>query len=129
TAHPNPLAAAAIAAGTIAELSGYASARREVRYGLNSRVDFLLESAGRPACYVEVKNMHLMRRPWLAEFPDAVTARGARHLDELARMVAAGHRAMMVYLVQIGSAARFALARDVDPSYGAAFDRARAKGV
>jgi sugar fermentation stimulation protein A len=129
TAHPNLLVAEAIAAGAVPELAGYPSTRREVKYGKSSRIDFLLEGPGRPACYVEVKNVHLMRQPGLAEFPDSVTARGAKHLDELAAMRAAGGRAVMLYLIQIGSAARFALARDIDPTYGAAFDRAWAAGV
>jgi sugar fermentation stimulation protein A len=129
TAHPNPLVAAALAQRAIAEVAGYASVRREVKYGQKSRVDFLLEAPDRPPCYLEVKNVHLMRQPGLAEFPDAVTSRGARHLDELADMVAAGGRAVTLYLIQICSAQRFALARDIDPAYGAAFDRARARGV
>jgi len=129
TAHPNSLAAEAIAAGAIAELAGYGTVRREVKYGRNSRVDFLLEHASRPPCYVEIKNVHLMRQPGLAEFPDAVTKRGAKHLGELADMVEQGHRAVMLFLIQIGSARRFVLARDIDPGYGKAFDRARAAGV
>ena len=134
TSHPNGLAAEAIAAGAIAELTGYASARREVAYGKNSRVDFLLEGSavkglGRPPCYVEIKNVHLMRQPRLAEFPDAVTRRGAKHLRELSDMVAAGARAVMLFLIQIGSARRFKLARDIDPAYGEAFDAARSAGV
>jgi sugar fermentation stimulation protein A len=129
TGHPNPLVAAAIATGAIAELSGYGSLRREVKYGRNSRIDLLLEQQGKPPCFVEVKNVHLMRTKALAEFPDSVTARGAKHLDELAAMVAQGNRAVMVFLIQIGSADRLALARDIDPHYGATFDRARLEGV
>jgi sugar fermentation stimulation protein A len=129
TAHPNALVAEAIAASAIPELTGYVSARREVKYGRNSRVDFLLESPGKPPCYVEVKNVHMMRVPGLAEFPDSVTARGAKHLADLADMVAAGNRAVMLFLIQIGSSMRMKLARDIDPTYGAAFDRARAAGV
>jgi sugar fermentation stimulation protein A len=121
--------AEAIAANAIPELAGYATHRREVKYGKNSRIDFLLETPSRQPCYVEVKNVHLMRRAGLAEFPDSVTARGAKHLDELAAVAVAGARAVMLFLIQIGSAARFALARDIDPAYGAAFDRARAAGV
>jgi sugar fermentation stimulation protein A len=129
TAHPNPLVAEALAEGSIAALVGYPQLRREVRYGANSRVDFLMGAEGKPACYVEVKNVHLMRTKGLAEFPDSVTARGAKHLDELAAMVAAGHRAVMLFLIQIASAQRFAIARDIDSRYAAAFDRARAQGV
>jgi sugar fermentation stimulation protein A len=129
TAHPNPLVGAALAAGAIPELAGYEKIRREVKYGKNSRVDFLLEDATRPPCYVEIKNVHLMRARGLAEFPDARTERGAKHLDDLGNMVEAGARAVMLYLIQIGSAARFSLARDIDPKYGAAFDRARSRGV
>jgi sugar fermentation stimulation protein A len=129
TGHPNPLVGAALAVGAIPELAGYETIRREVKYGKNSRVDFLLESTKRPPCYVEIKNVHLMRKSGLAEFPDARTERGAKHLEELGDMVEQGHRAVMLFLIQIGSAERFALARDVDPKYGAAYDRARARGV
>ena len=129
TTNPNALAAEAIATGLIAELAGYGTVRREVKYGKNSRVDFLIEGPGRPPCYLEIKNVHLMRQKGLAEFPDAVTKRGAKHLEELAGMAAAGARAVMLFLVQIASAERLAIARDIDPTYGAHFDRARAHGV
>jgi sugar fermentation stimulation protein A len=129
TSNPNGLVGEALAAGLIPELAGYASIRREVKYGQNSRVDFLLEDPGRPPCYLEIKNVHLMRQAGLAEFPDAVTKRGAKHLVELTAMVAAGARAVMLFLVQIGSAQRFAVARDIDRTYGVEFDRARAAGV
>jgi sugar fermentation stimulation protein A len=129
TAYPNLMVAETIAEGRIPELAGYERVRREVKYGRNSRVDFVLEGTNRAPCYLEVKNVHLMRRPGLAEFPDSVTARGARHLAELAAMVSAGNRAVMLFLVQIASATEFALARDIDPTYGLAFDRARQAGV
>jgi sugar fermentation stimulation protein A len=88
----------------------------------------VLDGPGRPACYVEVKNVHLMRQSGLAEFPDSVTARGARHLEELGAMVEAGHRAVMLFVVQMPANA-FTLAADIDPAYAAAFVRARARGV
>jgi sugar fermentation stimulation protein A len=129
TMHPNTIVAEALAEGRIPELTGYVSIRREVKYGAASRIDFLLEDAARPPCYVEVKNVHMMRRAGLAEFPDSVTARGARHLDELAIVAASGGRAVMLFVIQIGSSTAFALARDIDPAYGRAFDAAGAAGV
>jgi sugar fermentation stimulation protein A len=129
TLQPNWLVADIIQDKLIPELREYSTIRREVKYGSNSRVDFLLEDPKRPPCYLEVKNVHLMRKPRLAEFPDSVTQRGARHLDELAVAVVGGARAIMLFVIQIPSADRFTVARDVDPAYAAAFARARAKGV
>jgi sugar fermentation stimulation protein A len=129
TGHPNTVVAAALAAKSIPPFADYSEVRREVRYGKNSRVDFLLEGARLPPCYLEVKNVHMMREPGRAEFPDAVTARGAKHLDELAAMAKTGARAAMLFLVQIGSAKSVSLAQDIDPAYKKAFDRALAQGV
>lgn len=129
TSHPNRIVEEAIRADALPEFAGYERLDREVRYAGNSRVDFVLSGSERPSAYLEVKNVHLLRQPGLAEFPDSVTARGTRHLDALAGMVAAGHRAVMLYLIQRTDADRFTLARDIDPAYGVAFDRARDAGV
>ena len=128
TGWPNRLAEEAVAADAIPALTGYESARREVAYGTRSRVDLLLEGPGRPACYVEVKNVHLKRGAYAA-FPDSVTARGTRHLRELAAAVEDGARAVMLYIVQREDCSRFTLAADVDPAYATAFAAARACGV
>ncbi|MTH99428.1 DNA/RNA nuclease SfsA [Roseibium sp. RKSG952] len=129
TAHPNKLVEEALHAGLIEQLSGFSNLRREVKYGKNSRVDILLEFAGQSSIYAEVKNVHLMRHAGLAEFPDSVTARGAKHLAELSDMVREGHRAAMVFLVQRPDCDRLSLARDIDPAYAAAFADAKAAGV
>lgn len=129
TSRPNAIVAEAIALGRIATLAGFATLRREVKYGRNSRIDVLLEDPDRGRVYVEVKNTTLSRRPGLAEFPDSVTARGAKHLVELADMVAEGHRAVMVYLVDRPDCDRFALAADIDPTYAGGWTSARERGV
>ena len=129
TAVPNRLVEDALAAAAIAPLAGYARRRREVRYGAeNSRVDLLLEDAARPPCWVEVKNVH-WRVDGVARFPDAVTARGAKHLRELAARVAIGERAVMIYVIQRADCTSFGLARDVDPAYARACVEAHAAGV
>lgn len=127
TMRPNALVAEAFRGGLLAPLVGYESLRPEVRYAKASRVDFL---AGGPAgpCHVEVKNCHLMRREGLAEFPDCKAARSARHMRDLAEVVEAGGRALVVIVVQMRAEA-FDVARDIDPAFDRAFREARAAGV
>ncbi len=129
TGHPNTLVTEAIEAGRISPLRGYQSLKREQKYGANSRIDILLEGDTKGRAYVEVKNVHLMRGAGLAEFPDCVTERGAKHLAELAGMVRAGHRAVMLYLVQRADANALSLAADIDPGYAEAFKLATVAGV
>jgi len=129
TALPNRAMKAALVAGEVTPLAAYAEVRPEVKYGENSRIDFLLSGDGLPDAYVEVKSVTLSRETGLAEFPDSVTARGAKHLGELARMAQAGHRAVLLYLVQRTDCSQMRLAADIDPTYAAASHAARAAGL
>jgi sugar fermentation stimulation protein A len=128
TGLPNRAIRLALEAGEVPGLAGYDRVRAEVRYGERSRIDFLL-TGGAADIYVEVKSVTLMRRAGLAEFPDAVTTRGGRHLEELTAMAGRGHRAVVLYLIQRTDAALFDLARDIDPAYAAAYAKAREAGV
>ncbi len=129
TAQPNRLVAEALAEKTIAPLAAYTNVRPEVKYGQKSRIDFLLTGEGLPDCYLEVKNVHFSREQGLAEFPDSVTIRGARHLEEMAKMVGDGHRAVTLYVVQRTDCTRFAFAADLDPAYAKAQGKAQTQGV
>ena len=129
TAVPNRALKAALMAGEVPELAAYSEVLPEQKYGEKSRIDFLLKGDGLPDAYIEVKSVTLSRQAGLAEFPDSVTARGTKHLGELAAMVELGHRAVMVYLVQRTDCTAMALAGDIDPAYAAAFAKARAAGV
>lgn len=128
TSVPNRALKAALLAHAVPGLPSYDLVRPEVKYGTNSRIDFLLSGDG-PDTHVEVKSVTLSRREGLAEFPDSVTARGAKHLTELAKMVADGHRAVMFYLVQRTDCTAMTLAADIDPTYARAFHDAQAAGV
>jgi sugar fermentation stimulation protein A len=129
TALPNRAARAALEAGAVAALAGYDTVRPEVAYAEGSRVDFLLHGAGLPDAYVEVKSVTLSRRAGLAEFPDSVTARGARHLAALSDMARAGQRAVLLYLVQRTDCTHVDMARDIDPAYAKAHAAATDAGV
>ncbi|WP_299722332.1 DNA/RNA nuclease SfsA [uncultured Tateyamaria sp.] len=129
TSVPNRALRAAFEVGEVPGFDGYTTVRPEQKYGENSRIDFLLQGEGLPDAYVEVKSVTLSRAAGLAEFPDSVTARGAKHLGELAKMVGLGHRAVMLYLVQRTDCDRFTLAGDIDPAYAAAYQAATRAGV
>lgn len=129
TALPNRLAEEAILDGIVPELTGFSTLKREQRYGRNSRIDILLEDKCKGSVHVEVKNVHFIRDPGLAEFPDSVTARGAKHLDELGDLVETGKRAAMLFVIQRADCDRLKICADLDPAYGRAFARAIARGV
>ena len=129
TSVPNRVLRAALEARRVPGLDAYTSVHPEQRYGKNSRIDFLLRGDGLRNAYVEVKSVTLSRSAGLAEFPDSVTTRGARHLGELTAMVRAGHRAVMLYLVQRTDCHRFTLASDIDAAYAAAYATASRAGV
>lgn len=127
TSLPNRMLKAALMAGEVPELVA-PMVRAEVKYGQNSRIDFLLSGAG-PDTYVEVKSVTLSRQTGIAEFPDSVTARGAKHMAELADMAKAGHRAVIFYLVQRTDAREVTIAGDIDPTYAQAVHVALDAGV
>jgi sugar fermentation stimulation protein A len=129
TGIPNRLVKGALTAGAIPELADYPIIKPEQKYGTNSRVDFLLQKPDCPDAYVEVKSVTLQRYAGLAEFPDSVTDRGAKHLAELAEVARAGHRAVLFYVVQRTGCARVQVAGDIDPTYAAAYKVALDAGV
>ena len=126
---PNSLVAEALAADRLEALTGYKIHRREVRFGEASRVDFLLQSPGRPDCWLEIKNVHLRRTGTLAEFPDCVAARSAKHLRELTARVAAGDRAVQLFIVQRTDCDHFAACSEFDPAYATGLIAAADAGV
>lgn len=127
-ARANALAVEAIEDGTVTELQGYETLRTEVKYGSrNSRVDIVLEKEGE-TCFVEVKSVTL-REGDAVMFPDAVTTRGQKHLEELIEMREAGHRAVLFFAVLREGGDRFAPAAHIDPDYARLLERAVAAGV
>lgn len=129
TSQPNRILKPVLQQRGIPELVVYETVLTEKKYGENSRIDFLLQQDGLPDAYVEVKSVTTNRTPGLAEFPDCVTERGAKHLRELADVARAGYRAVLFYLVQRDDCDRVAVAYDLDPAYGKAFDDARNAGL
>lgn len=129
TMNPNRLVAEALANDWIAEVAGYDSIRREVKYGVGSRVDFLLRSEARPPLWLEVKNCHFRRDGRLAEFPDCVAARSLKHLKELSNEVEKGARAVQLFVIQRTDCEEFEACHDLDPAYAAGLKTAADQGV
>jgi sugar fermentation stimulation protein A len=124
---PNDLLAEALRAGRVVPLAGYQTVRREVPFG-HSRFDFLLQSPSRPFCLVEAKSITLVV-DGLGCFPDAVTLRGRRHVNELAGAVEAGYRAAVVFVVQRDDAVGMRPHDESDPDFGRALRSAARRGV
>lgn len=123
----NKIAIEAIQNGVIKELQAYENLKPEQKYGENSRIDILLENENEK-CYVEVKSVSLKIDDYLA-FPDSVTSRGTKHLNELAQMVKDGHRAVMLYVIQRSDNLPFRLACEIDKKYCEAFKEVTKEGV
>lgn len=130
TSLPNALVAEAIANDEIESLTGYANLKREVKYGVDgkSRIDVHLSEEGKPDVYVEVKNT-TMRTGDAALFPDAVTTRGTKHLNELIEVAKQGKRAVMFYLVQRMDCEYFSVAEEIDSVYAETLRKAMNNGV
>lgn len=126
----NRLVAEAIEAGVVAELQGYPTLKREVKWGdRGSRIDLMLESPDSGRCYVEVKSVTLLSGQSLGLFPDAKSDRAAKHLRELIAAVEQGHRAVLFFAVLHTGIERVAPADAIDPVYGRTFREALAAGV
>ena len=127
TGRANEMAFEAVSCGVIPKLSGYAEILREQPFG-SSRFDLLLKN-GDALCYVEVKNVTLLAADGCLAFPDAVSERGRKHLNELIEVVKAGHRAAMLFVVPRSDGTAFRAAHEIDPDYAEALAKARAAGV
>jgi len=129
THRSNGIVGEALKEKRIPELGGYDHVRAEVPYGKHSRVDFLLTSPGLPDCYVEVKNTTWPGADGALAFPDSVTERGRKHLRELARRVAAGDRAVLLFLANRPFGDRVRACHERDPAYARALAWAQRQGV
>jgi len=111
----------------IPELS-YQGFKPEVKYSDNSRIDFLLTSPSQQT-YLEIKSVTLMREKGLAEFPDSITKRGSKHLEDLSKMVTSGHKAVLLFLCMRNDVDRVRIAADLDSIYSASIKAALKSGV
>lgn len=129
TVRSNAIVGEALRARLIEEVAQYRSVKAEVRYGENSRIDFLLQQPGLPNCYVEVKNTTWPGKDGALAFPDAVTARGQKHLRELALRVKQGDRAVLLFLANRAHGNFVRACHERDPQYAKALVQAAHAGV
>jgi sugar fermentation stimulation protein A len=129
TGYANRIVAEGLATGRIPGLPQGGTWRPEVAFGAGTRFDFAHTAADSRLTYLEVKSVTLSRVPGRAEFPDAKTDRGLKHLRELSAAVAQGHRAVLLFLVQRDDCEILALAADIDPAYAAGLQAALAAGI
>lgn len=128
TLRVNAVVREALEARRVPELAAYGEVIPEVRFGERSRVDFLLREPGLPDCYLEVKSATLEHQG-LSYFPDGVTTRGTRHLQELVRTHREGHRAVLLFLVSRADTDRLRPAARIDPDYAACLRASQEAGL
>jgi sugar fermentation stimulation protein A len=124
----NKIISEALTNKKIKELKIYNNFISEVKYGKNSRFDFQLINKNTKA-FLEVKSVTLSRNKGIGEFPDAVTSRGLKHLNELKDAIEHGYKSYLIYLVQREDCNFFQIAKDIDPDYYKAFIDAKKNGV
>ena len=124
----NRIVEEAIEQRAIKEIKNYSEYQREVKFGLHTRFDFELKNKSKKA-FLEVKNVTLSRQNGVAEFPDAITSRGLKHLEELEKAIKKGYESFLIYLVQREDCKEFRIAKDIDPKYYEGFLKAKKNGV
>jgi sugar fermentation stimulation protein A len=128
TGRPAGVVSEAIEKGKIEELAGYATMRRDVRFGRDNRIDLLLEGNGLRSCYIEVENVTLARDS-VAFYPDAINERGPQRMSDLTDIVREGNRAMIMFVAQRSDVQSFRPADHIDAEFGQALRDAVARGV
>ena len=128
TFNTNKIVFEALSKGKIKELLKYDKIESEVKFGSNSRFDFLLSNK-KEKCLLEVKNVTLSRNRSIAEFPDAITSRGKKHLDELIKAKSKGYESFMLFVIQRNDCESFKISRDIDPVYYETLNKAKKNGV
>tara|TARA_B100000029_G_C17447357_1_gene913726 strand:- start:303 stop:995 length:693 start_codon:yes stop_codon:yes gene_type:complete len=128
TFNTNKIVFEALSNRKIKELSKYDKIESEKRFGSNSRFDFLLNNK-KEKCLLEVKNVTLSRKRNVAEFPDAITTRGKKHLEELIKAKSEGYESFMLFVIQRNDCNSFKISNDIDPEYYATLNKAKKYGV